>query len=1223
MLHRNFYRLVACSLLAPAALALQATQEPVGPRSRPAPPPEFTPNGPFESELDDSIPLPIRAVVEASDAGDRVIAPASGDPYFLGFAGGSHYPPALERVDPLLLTELARVRADGRPEDVTWAFVMFAKRITDARLEALRLAGARVIEFHPHYTMKVALGREALARVEALDFVRWVGLPRTAQKLHPALERQVADASDGALLDVYVSVYDSDRCEASERIVVAELSVVDPDGTERTLPGVAPAVKWMSRGWQEKRLVELGLDVYEYSDTIRAFRAHMPKAALEALLASDFVQFVEPDLPSSTQSAVEPHEESQPMISSDRMRATYDGGFSDTVIAGFADSGLETAHSDLNVWVAGWDLTATTGPWNDENTHGSHVAGTILGRGVGNAQKTGNAPGLASWGGTSRFYTNRIFDASGTGAVSLPTVMANFTSPVNDGTNVTRKPHVCNHSWGGGNGGWIGSEADCRTIDDQVHNQWQLHVWAAGNNGNNAAGSLMVQSSAKNALTIGNVLDYSDAIGDPGTLWSASSTGPAGDGRWKPNLTAPGRWISSVNAATANGYSNKSGTSMATPHATGVAAQIIDHHTWMGNWPEGVASLLMASATTKDNVTLTAPTDSHLDNYGAGRVQAWRAHGSNTNLSSSSWVYSLTNLATNADFTVNAGATRLVVCLFYSEGAASAGAARALVNDYDLYIDAPPVDTVNNNTGDYFAQQSGIDNCEIRILNNPAAGTWRWKLFNQSATSRIYAGVAVQVLYGDTTPAGALAVAAGPGDDYVQPNENVTVTATATNPAAGSVASAVFVDSTSIGDVLQSSSVTLDDGVVADLMGNQHLGRDVNLGDLIPGESETVTWVTRWASEGIKTWSASARSDNWIDPSTFITIYVDGTVPSAPSNLTSPTHPLNTWVSNSNPVFNWTEATDNLSGIDGYGETYSISPIAAAGIFSVKDMENVTTFTRPIPDGTWYWGIKAVDNSGNWGTTAANYGPFRVDVTPPTQPGVISSSTHSMGVQSCNTSVGVNWAASTDSASGLASYLYVINTLPAWDPVIGTALGAGATGTVFVLPSSSTPRYFHLRAVDGAGNRGPTRTLGPLLVNATSVVTYCTAKTNSLGCVPAIGTNAAQPSRSAGTFTVTCTNVLNQKSGLLFWGATLSTTPFQGGFKCVGNPTVRTVAVNSGGNALGNSCTGSYSFGFTTAYMNSVGLSPGDTVYAQWWMRDPASASTTGLSNAVTFTVCQ
>ena len=1221
MKHPLTRTLVTCSLVAPAALALQAAPQEFGPRSRPAPPAEFVPVGPLESELEDSIPLPIRAVVEASDAGDRVVQPASGDPYFLGFAGGAHYPPAGERIDPLLEAELARTHADGRPQDMTWAFVMFEKRITDARLDALRAAGARVLEFHPHYTMKVALGREALARVATLDFVRWVGLPRSQQKLHPALERQLADAQDGALLDVYVSVYDSDLCAASERVVVAELSSVDPDGTERVLSGVAPAVKWMSRGWQEKRLAELGLDVLEYADSIRAFRARMPKAALEALLASDFVQFVEPDLPASTLSAPEPHEESQPMISSDRTRASYDGGLNDLVIAGFADSGLETAHSDLNIWGWGWDLTGTTGPWNDENTHGSHVAGTILGRGFGSAQKIGNAPGLATWGGTSRFYNNRIFDSTGSGSVSLPTVMGNFTNPINDGTSITPKPDLCNHSWGGGAGGWIGSEADCRTIDNQVHNEAQLHVWAAGNNGNNAAGSLLVQASAKNAFTVGNVLDYRDAIGDPGTLWSSSSTGPAGDGRWKPNVTAPGRWISSVDATTTNGYSNKSGTSMATPHVAGLAAQVLDHHTWLRGWPEGVAALLMASATTKGDVALTAPSDTHLDNYGAGRVQAWRAHYPTSNTGWYLWLQGLNNSATNADFTVNAGATRLVACVFYSEGAASAGASRALVNDYDLYLDSPPIDTTANNTGDYFVQQSSVDNCEIRIINNPPVGTWRWKLYNQSATGQIYAGVAVQVIYGDTTPDGTFNVAAT--DIYAKPNENVTITATATNPAAGSVGSAVFVDSSSSGDTLQSSSVTLDDGVVADLMANQHAGRDVLLGDLISGDSKTVTWVTRWATEGLKSWSADARSDNWVDKTDSVSIYVDGTAPGAPSNITSATHPLNTWVNVSTATFNWTAATDSLSGIDGYGETYGIAAITPGAIANTKDLEEGSTFSRSLPDGTWYWGIKAVDNSGNWGTTAASYGPMRVDVTPPTQPGVISSSTHLAGVQSCATTVTLSWAASSDATAGLASYLYVINTLPAWDPTSGTSLPSAATGATFILPSSASARYFHVRAVDAAGNRGPTRTFGPLLVNNASVSTYCTAKTNSLGCLPAIGTNGAQPSKSTGTFTVTCNNVLNQKSGLLFWGTSSSTTPFQGGFKCVGNPTVRTTAVSSGGAVTGNSCTGSYAFQFTTAYMNSVGLFPGDTVYAQWWMRDPGSTSTTGLSNAVRFTVCR
>ena len=147
----------------------------------------------------------------------------------------------------------------------------------------------------------------------------------------------------------------------------------------------------------------------------------------------------------------------------------------------------------------------------------------------------------------------------------------------------------------------------------------------------------------------------------------------------------------------------------------------------------------------------------------------------------------------------------------------------------------------------------------------------------------------------------------------------------------------------------------------------------------------------------------------------------------------------------------------------------------------------------------------------------------------------------------------------------------------------------------------------------------------PLTVNAFGhpVTVYCTAKTNSLGCVPSIGTNGLQPSISAGNFVVTCTSVLNQKNGLMFWGNGVLSNPFQGGILCVAAPTVRGLNISSGGSAPpANNCTGNYSFTWTTAYFNSFLIGPGTQIYCQWWMRDPVSPSTTGLSNAVHFMTC-
>ena len=178
------------------------------------------------------------------------------------------------------------------------------------------------------------------------------------------------------------------------------------------------------------------------------------------------------------------------------------------------------------------------------------------------------------------------------------------------------------------------------------------------------------------------------------------------------------------------------------------------------------------------------------------------------------------------------------------------------------------------------------------------------------------------------------------------------------------------------------------------------------------------------------------------------------------------------------------------------------------------------------------------------------------------------------------------------------------------------------TSFASALSPSSQPWYFHITPFDNAGNTQNFFNVGPFYIVDPTPVVYCTGKTNSLGCVPAIGSTGT-PSKSGGNFKVTCSNVISQKNGLCFWGHNSLATPFQGGTLCIAAPTVRTANISSGGSAGGNDCSGAYLFAFDTAYMNAHAINPGDTIFAQWWMRDPAVASTTGLSNAVRFTVCQ
>src|SRR6185503_2255443 len=131
--------------------------------------------------------------------------------------------------------------------------------------------------------------------------------------------------------------------------------------------------------------------------------------------------------------------------------------------------------------------------------------------------------------------------------------------------------------------------------------------------------TILKEASAKNVFTVGSVVDdHEFASGDPGSLYSGSSgsrRGPTADLRWKPNIAAPGRMIRSVAAATTNGYTNKWGTSMASPHVPGLAAQLADHYSFLQYNPSTMGALLMASAITKDNQLLTSPSTSSTSHY--------------------------------------------------------------------------------------------------------------------------------------------------------------------------------------------------------------------------------------------------------------------------------------------------------------------------------------------------------------------------------------------------------------------------------------------------------------------------------------------------------------------------------------------------------------------------------------------------------------------------------
>jgi len=140
-----------------------------------------------------------------------------------------------------------------------------------------------------------------------------------------------------------------------------------------------------------------------------------------------------------------------------------------------------------------------------------------------------------------------------------------------------------------------------------------------------------------------------------------------------------------------------------------------------------------------------------------------------------------------------------------------------------------------------------------------------------------------------------------------------------------------------------------------------------------------------------------------------------------------------------------------------------------------------------------------------------------------------------------------------------------------------------------------------------------------------AIFTYCTAKTNSLGCVPAIGSIGVPSVSGPDGFFVTARNVRNRKFGMMLWSLKAANTPFGGGTLCVHTQIHRTPGQGSGGSASGDDCTGTYAFHFTQAYMAQQQLGANTTVFVQYWSRDPGFAppNNVGLTDALRFTICE
>lgn len=191
----------------------------------------------------------------------------------------------------------------------------------------------------------------------------------------------------------------------------------------------------------------------------------------------------------------------------------------------------------------------------DDLAHGTHTMGTIVGGEPDGSNQIGVAPG-AKW------IAVKAFSAAGGTDVDLLQAGEWILAPKDSEGNPHPElaPDIVNNSWGGG----PGFDEWYRPMVQNWRAADIFPVFAAGNSGENGPGSISNPSNYPESFAVG-------ATDSNNKLAYFSSRGPGPYDESKPNVSAPGANIRS--ATPGNEYEDGwSGTSMATPHITGVIA---------------------------------------------------------------------------------------------------------------------------------------------------------------------------------------------------------------------------------------------------------------------------------------------------------------------------------------------------------------------------------------------------------------------------------------------------------------------------------------------------------------------------------------------------------------------------------------------------------------------------------------------------------------------------
>jgi len=602
------------------------------------------------------------------------------------------------KIDPLAADNANSITQNSKPDPngKGYYIVQFGTVITDELLDSLRDIGVEPLQYVPDQAYLVYAKNDAIVKASEHSRVRWIGSFLPEHKSSKVLKSQLAFARDGQPLDENISPVAERSGYAAFDIAVfsrADLSIASQE---------------IASQYGGKILKQITLP----NNYFNIIRAELPIADAERIA----------DIPD----VIRIDSYGKPAAEDERAAQIVAGNYiSTTTIASPGYDPLSQFGTDgTNVTVSmvddGVKIPGNGGFWiTASNTVNGPLRGASPGATGGHGHLNASiVAGYTPFGAADPTgYNYGLGVAPRANIINIPLLTSGYTGSEADTYNdtvITAGPNgvtgsISNNSWGNGTNsnaydaytasfdGFVRDASASSSIDPISL------IFSAGNSGPSSL-TLTRPKAAKNIIAVGNTENLRTELGSTSAnniddLNSTSSRGPTADGRVKPDVCAPGSYVTGSGAGDGSsifgfvsgtsstvGYS--SGTSHAAPQVAGAAALFTN--LWKNNngganpSPALIKAAVINTAQDMNSTNTTGAIPN--GNEGWGRINMKYMFPSSVSVKRVDQTMPLSNVGETAAITGTVGsaseATR--VTLVWSDPPALADP--ALVNDLDLTV---------------------------------------------------------------------------------------------------------------------------------------------------------------------------------------------------------------------------------------------------------------------------------------------------------------------------------------------------------------------------------------------------------------------------------------------------------------------------------------------------------------------------------------------------------